>query len=567
MSGRKLIFAVLFLFIMSIAFNACAATVKRPENVYLSAGAYEGDQMPADAVKWFQSGNTDYYFLMPAAADLSNARIWLGGDTEELTLSGKVYHSGDPIILSDDAVLEFVIGKKTICSVHVMRGAVDAMFVETATGSMKAVNKDKNYKETGSVLYIEKNGDIVYNGEMKHIKMRGNASVTMDKKNYTVKLMTGAKLGGMKKAKSWVLLGSFRDHTLLRNQITYSMAKYAGLPYTSSVAQIDLYLNHEYNGTYLLTEKIEVGKNRININDLDKANEAVNAQLPETYPLVGTKKTLKGKYKAYKLDNDPDDITGGYIIEYENWRARYSDAKSSYTTTRGKVLNLKTPEYASVKEIEYISEFMQGYEDAIFADDGIDPKSGKHYYDFVDFDSLVRKYMLEEISMNEDGNGSSQYYVKPSDSESKVAFAGPCWDYDMTYACYESSQSRGVTTDPEIFLHNKVNASLYWWPQLYRKPEFFEAVCETWKTTYSKALRILLGKEEDPNGILLSIDRYTEQFRASADMNFIRWPISKSGAPKNNKRTGLTFDENITFLKNVIEKRYAFLDEKWGPAE
>lgn len=550
MNGRRLIFALIFSFLLVIACNACAATVKRPENVYLSARAYDGEQMPEDAVRWFQSGNTDYYFLMPAAADFSNARIWLGTDAAELTLSGKAYRNGDPITISEDEPLEFIIGKKTVCSVHVLRGNVDAMFVETATGSMKAIHKNKDYKENGNVFYLGKDGSVVYNGAMKHIKMRGNASVTMDKKNYTVKLMSGAKLAGMKKAKSWVLLGSFRDHTLLRNQITYSMAKYAGLPYTSSVAQIDLYLNHEYNGTYMLTEKIEVGKDRININDLDKANEAVNEQLPETYPTVGTKKTLKGQYKAYKLDHDPDDITGGYIIEYENWRARYSDAASSYTTTKGKVLNLKSPEYASVKEIEYIAEFMQGYEDAIFAPDGIDPKSGKHYDEFVDFDSLVRKYMLEEISMNEDGNGSSQYYVKPSDSESKVAFAGPCWDYDMTYACYESSQSRGVTTDPEIFLHNKVNASQYWWPQLYKKTEFFEAVCETWKTTYSKALRILLGKEEDPDGVLLSIDQYTEQFRKSADMNFIRWPISKSGAPKNNKRTGLTFDESefLNFL-------------------
>lgn len=567
MNGRKLFFAVLFSVFLCIAFNAYAATVKRPENVYLSARAYDGKQMPEDAVRWFQSGNTDYYFLMPAASDLTEARIWFGSDIAELTLSGQVYHSGDPITVPDDGILEFLVGKKTICNVHVLRGNVDAMFVETSTGSMKAIHKDKDYKEAGNVLYLGKDGSIVYDGTMKHIKMRGNASVSMDKKNYTVKLTSGAKLAGMKKAKSWILLGSFRDHTLLRNQITYTMAKYADLPYTSSVAQIDLYLNHEYNGTYMLTEKIEIGKDRININDLEKANEAVNEQPPETYPLVGSKKTLKGKYKAYQLPNEPDDITGGYIIEYENWRARYSDARSSYTTTRGKVLNLKSPEYASVKEIEYIAAFMQGYEDAIFADDGVDPKSGKHYYDFVDFDSLVRKYMLEEISMNEDGNGSSQYYVKPSDAESKVAFAGPCWDYDMTYACYESSQSRGVTTDPEIFLHNKVNASLYWWPQLYRKPEFFDAVCATWKSTYSKAVRILLGKEEDPEGVLLSIDQYVAQFRDSADMNFIRWPISKSGAPKNNRRTGLTFDENITFLKNVLEKRYAFLDEKWGPAE
>ena len=151
----------------------------------------------------------------------------------------------------------------------------------------------------------------------------------------------------MGKAKRWVLQGSYRDKTMLRNQIVYTMASYVGLPYTPEVVQVDVYFNHEYNGIYLLTEKIEVNKSRVDINDLEAANKAVNDQPLDSYPTVGYASAKKGRYKAYNLPNDPEDITGGYIIEYENMTDRYKSEKCAYRTTRGKVLLIKAPEIVS----------------------------------------------------------------------------------------------------------------------------------------------------------------------------------------------------------------------------
>ena len=214
--------------------------------------------------------------------------------------------------------------------------------------------------------------------------------------------------------------------------------------------------------------------------------------------------------------------------------------------------------------MKYISSFMQGYENAIFASDGIDPDTGKHYWEFVDFDSLVLKYMLEEVSMNCDGNASSQYYVKPSDSESTVAYAGPAWDYDTTFGDFAAKGDERLL-DTGLLIHGAVTGGSYWWPQLYKKTEFLEGVKRMWSSRYSHAMKILLGEESDPLGRLLSVDEYAAAISKSAAMNFIRWPIYRKTATSVNRADcGATFEANLTYLKSFIQKRYDFLQKKWG---
>ena len=214
--------------------------------------------------------------------------------------------------------------------------------------------------------------------------------------------------------------------------------------------------------------------------------------------------------------------------------------------------------------MKYISSFMQGYENAIFASDGIDKATGKRYDEFVDFRSLVLKYMLEEVSMNCDGNASSQYYVKPSDSESTVAFAGPAWDYDTTFGDF-AAESRTYLLNPKQLIHGTVSGGCYWWPQLYKKSEFLAAVKTAWQENYSHALQILLGNETDMLNRLQSVDVYAAALEKSNAMNVIRWPLPKRTASSvNQANTGTTVAANLTYLKDFIAKRYDYLESIWG---
>ena len=519
-------------------------------------------EIPVSAVACYKRNNKRF-FMLPGGADMTKARIWFTG-TDSIRVNGVETANGSKIEnLTENSILNIGWNNSEF-DVNIMKGSeIGALFINTDSGSMDTVDKSKKNKESGYAFFLNPQGKTEYSGAMRHIKLRGNTSANMTKKNYNVCLETNADLMGMGKARNWVLMGSSRDRSQLRNQIVYETARFVGLPYTPECKPIDLYMNHEYHGTYLLCEKIEMHPERVNIRDLGKANEKVNPAPLNTYKRVFGQIGYT-KYKAFRLEQDPVDITGGYIIEYENYQPRYSTELCAMQTRRKKVLLIKEPEYASVAEMEYICRFMQGYENAIFAKDGIDPDSGKHYTEFVDFNSLVLKYMLEEVSMNCDGNASSQYYVKPSDTESKVAFAGPVWDYDTTFGDYARAKgSEYRLLDPKQLVHGQAG-SAYWWPQLYKKKEFFDAVREAWKFRYKPALQILLDNESDPEGKLLSIRQYAENLEKSAEMNFIRWPMYAFDKKSQNiARTGYTYEDNIQYLIRFITERVDFLDTIW----
>ena len=550
-------------FLLLLLLPACALAAEKLTTLYISVcPAEDTSALPMDAVEWYKNEQSKYYVFLPGATDLDNARVWFEG-ISKVTIGGKTYQSGD--LLSDitpGKSFKLKAGTRNY-TINVMQGSpIPAMFLSTETGSMKKVDAAKDIKEAGALRMIAADGTLNYDANYEYIKLRGNTSAKFNKKGYTLKLLKGTDLAGMGKAKKWVLTSNARDKSLIRNQIVYNLAHYVGLLYTPECRQVDLYLNHEYNGTYILQEKIEINDERIDIRDLEKATEAVNDAALDTYPKYGAQELARGQFKCFDIPNDPEDITGGYLYEFENYQPRYEDEPSAYTTTQGKVIVVKEPEAASINQMAYISTFVQGYENAIFSEDGIDPNSGKHYSEFVDFESLTLKYILEEFSKNCDGNKSSQYYFKPADSVSTVAFAGPAWDYDTTFGDYARERDSKQLINPKGFYHNVINASKYWWPQLYAKADFLQGVKDAWTTKYAPGIRILLGQGQDESGRLLSIEEYAAQVETSAAMNFVRWPMKQSS--ENIASTGKTYPANIKYLTDFIQKRFDFLNEEWA---
>ena len=549
-------------FLLLILAEAVSADEPKTRTVYVSLSACEdGSEMPGDAVMWQRVGSK-YYLFLPGNTGLEEARIWYA-DSGEVTLNGQALRSGDrmPGLKDGETVRLRYLGKTY--TINVMQGSgIAAAFINTESGDITKINASKAYKEAGTMLLMNADGTIAYDGGLDHIKLRGHTSAKFEKKGYAIKLNQKSELLGMGKAKKWALTSNARDHALIRNQICFGMAEYVGMAYTPQCRPVELYLNHQYNGTYILQEKPEIGENRVNIRNLEKATEAVNDLALNEYPKAGNTKAAKGKYKYIDIPKDPEDITGGYLVEFEISEERYNEADCVYTTNRGKLIVVKEPEYVSKAQMQYISDFMQGYENAIFAADGMDPETGKRYDEYIDHNSLVLKYMLEEISKNLDGNKSSQFFYKPEDAVSELAFAGPAWDYDSTFGDYGRAKDSKGLINPLGFYHNTVNRLGYWWPKLYEKQDFYESICEMWQTRYAPALRVVLGREKDESGKLKSIEEYAAAIEKSAAMNFIVWPMRQSS--ENIARCGKTFKANIEYLTNYISKRYDFLDSEWG---
>ncbi len=513
---------------------------------------------PIGAVSWWYSEKERAYFLfLPAFADAGNLRIWFSG-AQDLTIDGRTVKNGENVsLLTPGAKFSIVLGKAK-CELYIVQSAnIPAMFLNTKSGSAEYIHKSKKNEEPGSLLMVDAKGDRLYDGALGQIKGRGNYTFSLRKKPYQIKLDASTDLCGMGKAKTWILLANHYDNSLLRNRIAFDLADAVGLAYSSKSQAADVYVNSEYCGSYLLCEKVEIGDERIDVNNLEKDTQKVNDTPLDAYPLFGTQ---NGKSKGAKIPNDPEDITGGYLLELD-YRSRYKPEISGFVTTKGQPVVIKEPEYASQKQAEYIRTFMQGFENAIFAKDGKDPKTGKHYSEFVDMDSLVKKYLLEEFVKNFDGNRSSQFYYKPADEQSKLAFAGPAWDYDIAWGNYAKERNQKVK-DPRYFVTNADSGEYYYWlPNVYRQADFKAAAIKTYHEAYVPALNILLGNSPSDSGRLRSLSEYAAELEASAAMNFIRWPIFNS--PNWQVKTGKDYPANMDYLKNFIEGRMAWLAENW----
>ena len=341
--------------------------------------------------------------------------------------------------------------------------------------------------------------------------------------------------------------------TLIRNKVAYDLATDAGLPYSSRSEFADLYCNGEYMGNYQICEKVQIGENRIEIEDLEKATEKVNEQELEEYPAFGPKGGYKaGNRKGVKIPADPENISGGYLLELD-YADRYKEEPSGFVTDRERPVVIKEPEYATRGQVNYIADYFQEFEDAVFSSDGRCPATGKGFWEYVDLKSLAKKYVLEEFVKNIDADRTSQFYYKPADS---IAFCGPVWDYDNSFDNFKSGERNSGMYAAE---HQN-----YLYAHLKNHTVFMDEVKKQWNEVYAPLSAVLLGESKPQKGSLLcSIEEYYTQLTPSAAMNYALW--NTIDIPENNNYvdTGSTYREHMDYLADYIEERTLYLNIEW----
>ena len=561
MHPKTLWFAIaLLLVLMCLTPAALGAAVA---TVYATAGEAltdeETGELNPEAVRWWYSeADKVYYLFMPSHTQA--LRLWVTGE-QAATLDGQAWESGaDASALLDGQPAVLAIGKKSYTLVVMRSANVPAMFMTTESGSLDYILYRKGNAETGTLHMVDSGGEALYDGKLAQIKGRGNATFVYNKKPYQLKLDKGTDLCGMGKAKTWILLAEHLDNSLLRNKVAFALASAVGMPYVSQSQTVDVYINHDYLGAYLLCEKVEIGDTRIDIDNLAKATEKVNDNALDSFARYGYNSYRLATQKGFKIPVEPEDITGGYLLEMD-YKMRYDDEASGFVTRQGQAVVVKEPEAASQSQITYIAAFFQGFENAIRAADGKDAKTGKHYSEFVDMASLVRKYLLEEVLKNRDANRSSLYFYKPADSESAVAFAGPAWDYDASMGNFAKRKGdKGL--QPQYFaVNNDQGESFYIFPKLYAQADFQEAVVAMFYADYVPALETLLGIRKANTDTLKPIREYAAEIEACAAMNFTRWPVFN--AKSRIAKTGATYQENIDYLCNFLQERLTWLQTQW----
>ena len=548
---------------------------------------------------WYCDWEDTHYLFLPATADRTKLVISAQAGGKTVALNGTAVTTGKKTdLLSTADVFDVTAGGTDCGKLHIMQSNLPVVYWTTATGGLDYKDKNKSKTETGSMLALTAAGTVEYNGIIEEIDSHGNSSWDYSiKKPYNVKLPEKAKLYGMGKAKKWVFLGNNIDDSMIRNTVSDMMARQGGLTYTMDSAYVDLYCDGSYRGTYQIYEKVQVQKHRVAITDLEEATEAVNAKALKEYTEkaagsadAAVKEYITDTYRYYDIPNNPADITGGYLLQFQLYN-RYKTSKSDYSgfvTKRGQAIQICGPKYATKKQVEYIRSFVQDLEDAIYSPTGKNAK-GKSYTDYVDLDSLLIGYLIQEITSNNDGQWTSFYLWKDSDKsgDGKIHY-GPVWDFDLAYYNYSHAVEdfTGMWTgadgkgqkfytgraDNLYVMHQAVSgygnggqentANLGWLGTLYLKET--DRISELYYGKFDQYLKDLSEKDSDGSS---QISAVADTIRPSAEMNLIRWHMFGKGAPYKQlgPNTGTTYSDHIEWVRSWVERRRTYLRSEWLP--
>lgn len=399
-----------------------------------------------------------------------------------------------------------------------------------ALGTIEAMNEDKDNSCTGSVFVSVPSG---YEGEytnklqeleyaVEEIHGRGNSTWDCDKKPYTMKLLNKEDLFGMGECKKWVLLANYYDKALMRDKLAYNLAGDMGMPYASKSVFVDVVMNDRYVGSYLLTEKVEVKTNRVEIQDLDD----------------------------YPSASDESVINGGYLLElkpYERVHTEGNDDVYFATNHNKKAVVIESPSlnknYNSA-QYEYIEDYYHRFEEALYSYDFTNSQ-GERYTDLIDMDSFVDFYIINEVFKNNDALYASAFFYKDVDSKMCI---GPIWDLDLsagTYACNE-------TEDPEGFFMRWQ----YMYERLFEDPEFANKVVDRYYEIRDYVVKMYSDDNEEG---ISDIGKYAAQLDISQEMNFEKWGMGNRGWQAVLCQG--SYEAEVEYLEDWMEKRIVWLDE------
>jgi spore coat protein CotH len=275
------------------------------------------------------------------------------------------------------------------------------------------------------------NGTIFFDGAGEfenltapmRIKGRGNSTWSMPKKPYRIKFDEKQSMAGFPANKDWVLLANYADKTSLRTEVAFNISRNTSLEYTPRTQHVEVFINDVYNGTYVLTEQLKIGKDRINVTD------------------------------------------DGYLLEVD--QLSRLDEGDVYFTTDRILLNIKDPDVELNSErYNWIRDFVIAAENALYGVNFKDPQNG--YAKYIDVGSFVDWYLVNEITKNNDAKFFSSCYMNITPG-GKLKM-GPVWDYDLALGNVNYNNNY----DPTGFWIKNSK----WISRLFEDPAFVELVKE-----------------------------------------------------------------------------------------
>lgn len=249
-------------------------------------------------------------------------------------------------------------------------------------------------------------------------RIRGESSRCWPKRHYSLELWDEynrdikASLLGLPSESDWILNNPYGDKTLMRNVLAYKWANSIGQGFAAPETKfVEVFYNQDggncsysdYRGIYVLTEKIKVSENRLDIGNLGPS------------------------------DNTEPEITGGYILrldkDYNNEYEEFNTSANMVTNSEGQGFQYYDPDQFTLTAAQksWILSHFNEYESVLNSSSFNDPVNG--YAKYIDVESFIESDIIAELFKEADGFKYSTYLYK--EKNGKIGF-GPQWDFNFS---------------------------------------------------------------------------------------------------------------------------------------
>lgn len=350
-------------------------------------------------------------------------------------------------------------------------------------------------------------------------RLRGNASMNFDKKPYRIKFDKKQNvLDAPAKAKKWTLIANYGDKTLMRNIVGFELSRRFGQAYTPYIQPVDVFVNGEYKGCYQLCDQVEVGKGRVDIEEME----------PE--------------------DISGENLTGGYFIEVD----AYADQeKSWFKSKNGNPVTIKSPDEDEIKlaQSTYIKSHFNKLETALFGSDFEDEALG--YRQYLDLESFLNHFLIGELNGNTDTYWSLYLYKRRGDDK---FYTGPIWDLDLAFENDNRTYPINNLNDWIYATNGSIAGNFRKFVSRIVKDD--KKAIEQMRQQWADAR---LNKKVYESSLLEFIDQTAETLNQSQDLNFKRWNIMNSYVHQNPKVWG-SYEKEVENVKNYLKQRLVKMD-------
>jgi hypothetical protein len=364
------------------------------------------------------------------------------------------------------------------------------------------------------------------------IELRGSSSIGYPQKPWLFETRDAAgqnldvSILGLPLEKDWILLSNYNDKSLMRNILGFKIFEKLG-NYAPRAKLVDVILNNEYQGIYVLTEKIKQDTNRVDIAKLKKE------------------------------DISGEELTGGYIFKIDYWNSSNS-WQSPYSPIGYPNYKIHfvyhDPDWdvLTSQQKNYLKNYVTSFEQVLYSTNFQDEIQG--YANFIDVKSFIDYFLVSEIARNNDGFKKSQYFHK--DKSGKIV-AGPVWDFDWAWKnineCFIFKATDGSGWAYKVNDCNPDVKSPDWMARLFNDDNFKNKV----NCSYFDA-----RSNQISNDVVFGmIDSLYNVVKNAQVKHFQKWQIlgRNVGAPEIDAQPA-TYQGEVDKLKNWITLRLNWLD-------